>query len=197
MQILDALSDARARNLGELVAATGLPRATAHRLAHALQAHGLTALGTDDRWRLGPRLAELASASGEDGGFERALIDAARPALERLRDETGESVQLYVAQAGARVCLFALDSPHSLRTIVRVGASLPLDRGSAGKVLSGLDGVARRGWAQSVEEREKGVASVSAPIVRDGTTVAAVSVSGPVDRTSRSPGRRYATAVTA
>ena len=80
---------------------------------------------------------------------------------------------------------------------MRVGSALPLDRGSAGKVLSGLDGVSRRGWAQSVEEREKGVASVSAPIVRDGRTIAAVSVSGPVDRTSRSPGRRYATAVTA
>src|SRR3954453_21590719 len=91
MQILDALSDARARSMGELVAATGLPRATAHRLAHALQAHGLTALGPDDRWRLGPRLSELASAAGDGGGFERALVDAAGPVLEQLRDETGES----------------------------------------------------------------------------------------------------------
>ena len=43
--------------------------------------------------------------------------------------------------------------------------------------------VRRRGWAQSVAERESGVASVSAP-VRDaaGTVVAAVSVSGPVER---------------
>jgi DNA-binding IclR family transcriptional regulator len=197
MQILDALSDARARNLGELVAATGLPRATAHRLAHALQAHGLTVLGSDERWRLGPRLGELSSAAGDDGAFERSLIDAARPALEQLLDETGESVQMYVSRHGARVCLFALDSPHSLRTIVRIGAALPLDRGSAGKVLSGLDGVGRRGWAQSVEEREKGVASVSAPILRDGRTVAAVSVSGPVERTTRAPGRRYSAAVTA
>ena len=53
--------------------------------------------------------------------------------------------------------------------------------------------VRRRGWAQSVAEREPGVASVSAP-VRDaaGAVVAAVSVSGPVDRIGRRPGVRWA-----
>ena len=53
--------------------------------------------------------------------------------------------------------------------------------------------VRRRGWAQSVAEREAGVASISAPI-RDagGTVVAAISVSGPVDRIGRRPGVRWA-----
>jgi DNA-binding IclR family transcriptional regulator len=53
--------------------------------------------------------------------------------------------------------------------------------------------VRRRGWAQSVAEREPGVASVSAP-VRDatGAVVAAVSVSGPIDRMGRRPGARWA-----
>jgi DNA-binding IclR family transcriptional regulator len=53
--------------------------------------------------------------------------------------------------------------------------------------------VRRRGWAQSVGEREPGVASVSAP-VRDGSgaVVAAVSVSGPIDRMGRRPGARWA-----
>ena len=53
--------------------------------------------------------------------------------------------------------------------------------------------VRKRGWAQSVAEREPGVASVSAP-VRDGrgTVIAAVSVSGPIDRMGRRPGARWA-----
>ena len=53
--------------------------------------------------------------------------------------------------------------------------------------------VRRRGWAQSVAEREPGVASVSAP-VRDsaGNVIAAVSVSGPVDRIGRRPGAKWA-----
>ncbi len=50
-------------------------------------------------------------------------------------------------------------------------------------------------WAESVEEREPGVASVSAPVVVDGEVIGAVSVSGPIERTTRQPGRKYAAAV--
>jgi DNA-binding IclR family transcriptional regulator len=114
-----------------------------------------------------------------------------------LRDVTGESTQLYVRSGDSRVCLVSLESPHSLRTIVAIGASLPMDRGSAARVLSSLPHVLRRGWAESVEEREKGVASVSAPVYVDGRVAAAVSVSGPVERTSRQPGRKYASEVMA
>jgi len=186
------LADGRRRTLGELVADTGQPRATCHRLAHALQAHGLTRLGVDERWELGHRLGELAGRTGD-----AALAAAAAPPLQRLVDQTGESAQLYVERDGQRVCVVAVESAQSLRTIVPVGAALPLDRGSAGQVLSGAPSTVRRGWAESVEEREKGVASVSAPVRSDGTVVAAVSVSGPIERTSRQPGRRYAEAVTA
>ena len=192
VRILEVLADGRRRNLAELVADTGQPRATCHRLLHALQAHGLTHLGADERWELGARLGELAAAVRGPG-----LAAAAAEALHRLVEETGESAQLYVARAGQRGCVAAVESPQSLRTIVPVGATLPLDRGSAGQVLSLDAAVLRRGWAESVEEREKGVTSVSAPVLRDGVVVAAVSVSGPVERTSRQPGRRYAAAVTA
>ena len=180
--VLDAL-EGEPRSLQELSAATGLPRATAHRLALALEVHGFVERDGAGRFILGGRV------SG------RSLAKVARPALEDLRDDTGESVQLYVRRGDVRVCVVSLESPHSLRTIVPVGASLPMDVGSAAKVLQGLTG--RRRWAESVEEREKGVASVSAPVVRDGDVVAAVSVSGPIERTTRAPGRRYARAVVA
>jgi len=171
--------------LGDLVSVTGLSRATAHRLAVALEVHGMVARTDDGRFALGPRLTGL------------SLPVAARPALERLRDDTGESVQLYVRRGDRRLCVASLESPHGLRTIVAVGASLPLSVGSAGKVLRGDPESLRRGWAQSVEEREPGVASVSAPVADGaGGVLAAVSVSGPIGRTTRSPGRRYAAAVT-
>lgn len=170
--------------LADVVEATGLSRATAHRLAVALEGHGMVARDGAGRFVLGPRVAR------------RALADVARPALEQLRDTTGESVQLYVRRGDRRLCVASLESPHGLRTMVAVGELLPLEVGSAGKVLRGEPEARRRGWAQSVEEREPGVASVSAP-VRDaaGDVVAAISVSGPVGRTTRSPGRRYAEAV--
>jgi DNA-binding IclR family transcriptional regulator len=49
---------------------------------------------------------------------------------------------------------------------------------------------------ESVAEREAGVASVSAPVRDgDGAVRAALGVSGPIERTTRSPGRRYGEAV--
>lgn len=179
--ILDAL-ELGSRSLAELVEATGISRATAHRLALALEMHGLVERDGEGRFALGPRMAG------------NSLVQAARPALEWLRDQTGESVQLFVPRGDMRVCVVSLESPHSLRTIVPVGATLPMDRGSAAKVLR----VGGRDIAESVEEREKGVASVSAA-VHDaaGHHVAAVSVSGPVERTTRTPGKRYADTVLA
>ena len=183
ISLLDAL-EAGPLDLAGLVAASRLPRATVHRLAVALEVHGLLRRDGDGRFALGPRLARA------------DLATLALPALRRLREVTGESVQLYVRRGERRLCLASLDSPHGLRTIVAVGALLPLDVGSAGKVLSGEARALARGWAQSVEERQRGVASVSAPVRRQGGEVmAAVSVSGPIERTTRSPGRRYAAAV--
>jgi DNA-binding IclR family transcriptional regulator len=177
------------QSLADLVAVTGLSRATAHRLAVALEAHGLVRRDEDGRFTLGLRLIGLGHAAAE---ALPGWLDA-RPALARLQEQTGESVQLYVRDGDVRVCVESLEAPHELRTIVPVGARLPLDRGSAGRVLRDA---APAGWIESVEERQAGVASVSAPVVDpSGRVVAAVSVSGPVDRTTRAPGSRYGAAV--
>jgi DNA-binding IclR family transcriptional regulator len=86
------------------------------------------------------------------------------------------------AGSGARV-LLAYSDPATQQSV------LP----SAAFTERTLADVRRRGWAPSAAEREPGVASVSAP-VRDhaGAVVAAVSVSGPIDRMGRRPGARWA-----
>ncbi|MTD13106.1 helix-turn-helix domain-containing protein [Nakamurella sp. YIM 132087] len=193
--------------LADLCAATGLPRATAHRLAVGLEVHGLLVRDHHGRWRPGPLLAALAA------GAPDPLVTAATDVLPRLRDRTGESVQLYRADGLSRVCVATAEPVSGLRDTVPLGARLPMTAGSGAKVLLAyadpatvravlpgagftermLAEVRRRGWAQSVAEREPGVASVSAP-VRDhgGTVIAAVSVSGPVERIGRRPGERWA-----
>jgi DNA-binding IclR family transcriptional regulator len=187
--ILDAV-EAGAATFTDISRETGFSRSTTHRLIKALEEHGLLA-GADGRaYRLGPKLLRLAATAVRDLPL-RAL---AHPALERLAVSTGESTQLYVRTANRRVCVDAVESTRELRTIVDVGASLPLTAGSAGKVFMAwssdeerarllslsepltpitpmggalerqLKAARRRGWAESAGERQTGVGSVSAPV---------------------------------
>ena len=204
--VLAALAERGPLNLAGLVEATGLPRPTAHRLAAALETHRLVGRDAAGRYRLGLRLLGWAGAASAEVG----LVEAARPVLAGLRDETGESAQLFVRDGDRRVCVAAAERASGLRDTVPVGSVLPLDRGSGGKVLLAFDAdaggsgpedfeaVRRRGWAASVAEREEGVASVSAPVLdAAGRVRAAVSVSGPIQRLGRQPGRHLAAPVMA
>ena len=188
--VLRAVAE-RPLSLAALQSTTGLPRATAHRLAVALEAHGLLRRDDDGRFDLGPELASLGRVAAQ----RFPLADLALPVVERLRDATGESTQLFVREGTARRCVLSLQSPHALRWIVPEGVLFPLDVGSAGRALSGP---ADATWVESVEEREAGVASVSAPVLSPaGDVIAAVSVSGPIERMSRQPGRVFGDRVAA
>jgi DNA-binding IclR family transcriptional regulator len=186
--LLDALSQPHGPfSLAQIAAATGIHRATAHRLLRSLSVHGLSHLDEDTRWSLGSRLMYF----GERAAVGLPLNAIATPALAALRDATGESVQLFVRQSDERICIASLQSPHGLRTIVEVGSVMPLHAGSAGRILGGQL-AAPDGWIESVGERETGVASVSAPIYDAASVLrAAVSVSGPIERVTRQPGERY------
>ncbi len=205
--------EAGPHSLAELVAATGIARPTAHRLAVALEFHRLVTRDLSGRFTIGIRNAELGAAAGED-----RLLAAAAPALAALRDATGESAQLYKRQGDQRICVAVAERLSGLRDSVPVGSALTMSAGSAAQILlawedsekihrgltnarftaAALAADRRRGWAQSVGEREAGVASVSAPVkAPNGKVIAAVSISGPIERLGRQPGRIHAAAVVA
>ena len=191
MQVLHSIGD-EPQGLSQLQQSTGLPRATAHRLAAALEAHGLLRRDTDGRFELGHGLV----AFGRESAARFPLLDNVRPVAQRLRDETGESVQVFVREANQRRCVLSLESAHGLRWIVPEGSLLPLDVGSSGRLLNGQE--TATGWVQSVGEREAGAASVSAAVrAADGSIAAAISVSGPIERLSKQPGKRFGDAVVA
>ncbi len=105
-----------------------------------------------------------------------------------------------------------------LRDSIPVGATLPMQVGAASQVLLAweepdrlhrglynaqftatvLSAVRRRGWAQSVGEREPGVASISAPVRGpSGKVIAALSISGPIERMGLKPGIQHAASLVA
>lgn len=200
-----AAAAAQPCSLADLVERLDLPRATAHRIASALESHRILRRDVHNRWVVGPMVTELAASASDP------LADASATVLRRLRDLTGESAQLFVRDGEVRVCVAAAERTSGLRDTVPVGSRLGMTAGSAAHVLIAwsdpadiermlgeatysartIAGVRRRGWSTSIAEREPGVASVSAPVRnRKGLVVAAISVSGPAERIGRNPGTR-------
>jgi DNA-binding IclR family transcriptional regulator len=179
----------------------------------ALEFHRLVSRDLMGRFVLGARSSELAAAAGED-----RLLAIAAPALGALRDATGESAQLYRRQGDQRICVATAERMSGLRDSVPVGTVLSMLAGSGAQILlaweepdklhrglagakfnaASLSAVRRRGWAQSIGEREAGVASVSAPVRGpNNKIIAAVGISGPIERLGRQPGRLHAAQVVA
>lgn len=196
--LIDAVA-AGALPLADLSESTGIPRATAHRLAVALEHHGVLMRDEFGRFTLGPRTARWAAGLDE----VRAI---AEEAVHALRDATGLSAQAYRRIGDQRLCVAAAEPPSGLRDTVPVGSLLTLSAGSGAQVLvawldeaerarllvgaaydeAELATVRRRGWAHSVGQRADGVASISAPIRgAEGGVVLAISVSGPADRLAK------------
>lgn len=185
MSVLDIVEFCQPVSFAEIHQQTSLPKSTVHRLVLALEMHGFLRRDADGRVVTGTRFVT------------GMLPQIAEPILRRLTDETGESSQVYVRRGEHRLCVAAVESPQELRTTVGVGTLLTIERGSAGRVLSGDGNALKRGWIQSVADRAPGIASVSAPIFDGSVLIAAVSVSGPIDRLGTSPGLRYAPPVVA
>ncbi|KQB86430.1 IclR family transcriptional regulator [Corynebacterium lowii] len=194
------------RSLTELCAATELPRATAHRLATALEAHRLLVRAADSKWSLGPTFTAMSA------GSKNQLIDAAMPTMSALMEKTGESVQLYQLTGTSRTCIAALEPSSGLQNTVPIGSRMPLTAGSAAKIFltyssselraailpqasfdgEALEQVRQRGWADSIGEREVSLASLSAPIFNSaGEFLAVLSLSGVSERLRPSPGELW------
>src|SRR6476469_2128988 len=140
VEVLRATS-AAPTGLADLCATTGLPRATAHRLAVGLEVHGLLSRDANGRWCPGPMLAVLAA------GAPDPLIAASADVLQRLRDRTGESVQVYRPDGLSRICIAVAEPMSGLRDTVPLGSRLPMNAGSGDKVLTA--------WAEQWTQREE------------------------------------------
>jgi DNA-binding IclR family transcriptional regulator len=215
--ILETLADSR-NELGvtELGRRLGVHKATASRLVATLAEQGLVEQNPiTDKYRLGFGLVRLAAVA--TSGME--LARQARSVLERLAEETGETVNLAVLDRDRVVNIEQITAPDLVVNVNWVGKRTPLHGTSNGKALlahlpeptrarllrgplermtpntivdRGLLGAQLketevRGYAYTVEELEVGLNAVASP-VRDSTggVVAAVSVSGPAYRLTRS-----------
>lgn len=146
IQVIDravALLDALAREPGPaslkvLAAETGLHPSTAFRILAALSEHGLVGRDGANLYRLGPHLLRLAGrvSAGLD------LREAARPVMEWLRDQVGESVNLTVREGDQVVYVERVIPNRMMRVEQVIGSRAPLHVTAVGKLMLGEGGAA-------------------------------------------------------
>lgn len=188
MAVLKAFSgDEAFVPLAELARRTGMHKPTVLRLARTLAAEGFLVQRADGAWRLGP-------SAGAIGARYQAQFDAnaiIEPQLMELSATTGESASFHVYEDNIRSCLLRCEGPRGIRHHVRPGELLPLERGSAGRVILAAlgeggaiyDRIRREGYCVTRGERSAGAASVSAAVHgAQRAVLGSVSISGPIER---------------
>ncbi|MFJ9565255.1 IclR family transcriptional regulator [Streptomyces fuscichromogenes] len=123
--------------VAEIAREFGIAKSTAHRLLAMLEHHRYVRQSDDSRaYCLGPALLEVGLQ--QTSSFD--LREAARPRLELLRDETGESCGLLVLDGAEAVMVDFVAATHPLRVVERIGDRAPAHLTAAGKaLLAGLD----------------------------------------------------------
>ena len=207
-ELLSAVVEStRPRSFTDLARETSLAKSTASRLLQALERHGLLLRDDAGLFRPGPLFSLYALRHEPTDG----LVDIASKTLRRIAEDTGETVNLAVPRAGIVVEVAQIDSTYLLGATNWVGTDVPAHCSAQGKVLYAYEAlpvpeeplepltpqtitepsalrrelrqVCRQGFAVSMEELEPGLVAVAAPLrTRDGTTVAALGITGPVTR---------------
>jgi IclR family KDG regulon transcriptional repressor len=213
VQILSSFDGEHAeRGVSEIAQATGLHKATTHRIAMTLLNCGFLERTADgERLRLGLGVVELGLGALRDVDFRRAAF----PYMQQLTERFQETCDLGIFDRGQVLYLEVVHSEHSLTVAARVGRHLPAHCTASGRVLLAflppevvepilsaslpvctaktitsparlreeLEATRQRGYGLDDEEFEIGIRAISAPIRdSDGNVIAAMSMLGPSNR---------------
>ncbi len=208
-------NDHAEQSVTQIAQATGLPKATAHRITMTLFNSGfLERTGDGEQFRLGLRMVGLGL-----GALRRLDIRrAAQPYMQKLVADFGENCTLGVFDRGQVFYVEVEHSSHSLTIGARVGRHLPAHCTASGKALLAflppeavqsvlslplaaytaktitspdqlreeLKAIRQRGYALADEEFEEGIWAISAPIRDiDGNVLAALGLPFPTNRLRR------------
>jgi IclR family acetate operon transcriptional repressor len=206
--VLAALAEGP-RGVTEVADRVGLPKSTVARMLGALALEGAAEqIPGDTRYRLGPRLASLASGVRPT----RRLVSIAHPYLVELAKTTGEATGLSVPEGPTMHYVDQVESPNAVQVRDWTGTRIPMHAVSSGQVflahfpppamsrflaaplerftehtitdasglLARLRDVRRDGYSWVREEYAIGINSVAAPVAdADGEVIGAVHVHGP------------------
>ncbi len=182
----------------ELARDLDLNKSTVHRTLVTLESCGWLRADDGGGWVITARAFSLGRRAADQGHLRSTVL----PIMERLRDETKESVHFMMPEGRDVVLMGRLESPHAVRTSYLVGARGPLHATANGKAIlahyddAALDEYIAQGLSSSATRtltdpaalrleltriRERGFAS-AVDELSDGASAAAAAILDPVGR---------------
>lgn len=197
-------AESNSQTLQEIADRIGLPKSTAFRIVQSLEKAGYLIRLENQQYCLSFRFVRLAGFVQDTLGIR----EIAHPVMVELASKVKETVSLHTISDRSRVCIDVANVDSPLRSITRAGEQIPLQAGSASKVLMAylpsdklapiLSGIVRnkkqpraeilqefarireQGYAISHGERLLGVSAISVPIFDANEEVHyCLSVNGP------------------
>jgi IclR family acetate operon transcriptional repressor len=130
-RILEELSAAGALGLNQIIQRTKIPKSTVFRIVTTLQSLGYIIRDGDRNYCVSPTLVDLAG----DQSTTEVLRRVALPWMVRLRNESGETVNLGKLQFDKVVYVEVVPSEFALRLSERPGATVAAHASALGKAI--------------------------------------------------------------
>ncbi|MGH7922397.1 MAG: IclR family transcriptional regulator, partial [Candidatus Dormibacteraceae bacterium] len=153
LDVLERLADSKGLTVSQLSAATGLTKASVYRLVMTLAHRDYVVRRHDQQaWVAGPAMLALSRRFLAGS----SLVSTARPVLERLHEELGETVNLAVVHRDTVQYMDMIESDHGLRMAARLGATDSLHCTSLGKAyLAALDPEEARAFLTRIDRPKR------------------------------------------
>jgi len=126
------LADGGSATLTEIASRNNMPASTAHRILTTLQKRNFVELDeSSQKWAIGIETFRVGSAY-----LKRTnVVEAARPVLRRLMEETGETANLAIADDGDVVFVGQIETHQPIRAFYRPGTRGHMHASGIGKAL--------------------------------------------------------------
>ncbi|MGE0210738.1 MAG: IclR family transcriptional regulator C-terminal domain-containing protein [Parvibaculaceae bacterium] len=133
LKLLNALSvHSQGLSLSEVAHQVGLPNSTAHRLLTTLQNERYVRFDPERSvWLIGVQAFRVGAAFVRS----RDLVTIARPYMRRLMEQSGETVNLAIADRGEIIYLAQVETQKMMRAIAGPGGRAPMHCSGVGKAL--------------------------------------------------------------
>lgn len=191
-------------SVSEIASQVSIPESTAYRLLRTLEQNGIVERKVKGKISLGFRILDLARCLYQE--IDRELFIIARPIMEKLTEECGETSVLMVRSGLHVVCIQSVESQRPIHFSLPNGRILPLHLSASGKAIlafenqaiidhvlkdsnnlaavkADLDRIRQQGYSVTVAEIDEDVMGIGVPVYDVyGRIMASLTIAGPVER---------------